>query len=401
MPVEDPPIRAGSQFESIVADVFRKAGWRVHRHPAAGDMRADLVVHGGGRMYVVEVKGSSEGRRDRLIPLLSQGILQARAYAQHLPQPAVPMAVVAANHIPASVADKIKQFAQLYAPEVGVGIIDADGLRVFAGPGLEGLDSKPSRHVAHEASPKNLPDLFSDLNQWMLKILLGQRLPEEFISVPREPIRNASQLAKAANVSVMSASRLVNQLEKEGFLDNRGDRLEVVRADELLERWKSANRPSARDIPARWILGGEGQFYEALAGYFAQDGYNGSKSSIRSGRIGKVLARCCIGLFRAAHSLGFGFVLNAPPYIYLEWLDPDVLQRLGLSLQDADRRADVYIRVPSNKESVFRAAVVHDAFLVSDAIQIWLDVSAHPARGREQADEIRRRVLKPLFEKRR
>jgi hypothetical protein len=44
--------------------------------------------------------------------------------------------------------------------------------------------------------------------------------------------------------------------------------------------------------------------------------------------------------------------------------------------------------------------VVHDGFLVSDAIQIWLDVSAHRARGREQADEIRRRVLKPLFEKR-
>lgn len=398
MAVKDPPIGAGAEFENIVADVFRKVGWRVHR-PPAGNMGADLVVHGGGRVYVVEVKGSSEGRRDRLIPLLSQAILQARAHAQHLPQPAVPMAVVAANHIPASVADKIKQFAQLYAPEVGVGILDADGLHVFAGPGLEGLDSKPSRRMAHEASPKNLPDLFSDLNQWMLKILLGQRLPEEFISVPREPIRNASQLAKAANVSVMSASRFVNQLAKEGFLNDRRDDLHIVRVDELLERWVSANRHMARDVPARWILGDEDQFYEALSDYFAPR--SESKSSIRSGRIGKVLPRCCMGLFRAAHSLGFGFVLNAPPYLYLEWLSPDVLQKLGLSLQDADRRADVYLRVPSNKEAVFRAAVRQEGLRVADAIQIWLDVSVHPARGREQADEIRRRVLKPLFEKRR
>jgi hypothetical protein len=31
---------------------------------------------------------------------------------------------------------------------------------------------------------------------------------------------------------------------------------------------------------------------------------------------------------------------------------------------------------------------------------VWLDVSTHPARGKEQAREIQRRVLKPLFGKR-
>jgi hypothetical protein len=29
----------------------------------------------------------------------------------------------------------------------------------------------------------------------------------------------------------------------------------------------------------------------------------------------------------------------------------------------------------------------------SDALQVWLDVASHPARGREQADLIRKRVL--------
>jgi hypothetical protein len=35
---------AGAEFESIVAETFRQAGWRVRRHPAAGDMRADLLL---------------------------------------------------------------------------------------------------------------------------------------------------------------------------------------------------------------------------------------------------------------------------------------------------------------------------------------------------------------------
>jgi hypothetical protein len=30
-------------------------------------------------------------------------------------------------------------------------------------------------------------------------------------------------------------------------------------------------------------------------------------------------------------------------------------------------------------------------------VQVWLDVSAHPARGQEQADLIRNRVLNPVI----
>jgi hypothetical protein len=37
--------------------------------------------------------------------------------------------------------------------------------------------------------------------------------------------------------------------------------------------------------------------------------------------------------------------------------------------------------------------VMVDGDAVSDILQVWLDVSVHPSRGREQADLIRRRVL--------
>jgi hypothetical protein len=313
------------------------------------------------------------------------------------------MAVVAAKHIPPSVAEQIKEFAERYAPDVGVGVIDAEGFRAFVGSGLEGLDAKPSGRLSRHIAPQHLPDLFSDLNQWMLKILLGQRLPESLLSVPREDLRNASQLAEVAHVSVMSASRLANQLEQEGFLDHFRERLQVVRADELLERWVSANRQKARDIPARWIIKKEeNQLFASVAKYAAESKADlALKSKPRSSRVMKAPQRLCIGLFAAADALGLGFVRGAPLHLYLERLDLDVLRRLGLSVEDADRRADVQIRIPSNKESVFRAAVLREGLPVSDVLQVWLDVSAHPARGRAQADQIRQRVLKPLFGKQR
>jgi hypothetical protein len=373
--------RAGGNFENLLADVFRKAGWQVSR-PTTDD-RVDLILSGRDQRYVVELKVSSEGRSDRLIPMLSQAILQAQAAARQFPDHVVPLAVVAAKRIPEPVAERLKHL---------------EGLRSFVGPGLEGLDAKPSRRRAGPVASRRLPDLFSDLNQWMLKILLGQLLPESLVSVPREPIRNASQLAEAANVSVMSASRLVNRLSNEGFLDEDRDHLHLVRVEELLERWLPANRKMSRDIPARWVLKRDLEHIFASIAQYARESAAGVQPTRRT-EVSKARPPCCVGVFAAADLLGLGLVRGVPPHIYLERLDSGILQRLGLSVEDAPIRPDVYIRVPSNKEAVLRAVVLRDGVPVSDVVQVWLDASVHPARGRAQADEIRRRVLRPLFGK--
>ena len=53
---------------------------------------------------------------------------------------------------------------------------------------------------------------------------------------------------------------------------------------------------------------------------------------------------------------------------------------------------DVIVRQAPAPQSVFRAAV-RTGMAASDVLQVWVDVAAHPSRGREQADLIRRRVL--------
>src|ERR1019366_6877239 len=211
------------------------------------------------------------------------------------------------------------------------------------------------------------------------------RLSESLVSVPRGNFRNATQLAEAAGVSLMSAFRFVSQLAIEGFLDEDAGFLHVVRVDELLERWVSANRQPAQEIAARWIVKRElRQLYADIA---------------KRGRVPKAQPRCCIGLFAAADALGFGFVRGVPPHLYLERLDEDMLRRLGLMMAGSHDRADVSVRIPINREAIFRAAVMRDGLPLSDVLQVWLDVSAHPARGREQAAEIRRQALAPLFVK--
>ena len=183
----------------------------------------------------------------------------------------------------------------------------------------KGLEAKPARR--HDgvdiASGQRPPDLFSDLNQWMLKVLLGQRLPKSLISVPREPIRHASQLAKVANVSVMSASRLLNLLSDRGFLDDQ-ERLELVRVEELLDLWISANRDQAKEISARWIIKkGPEQLQAAIREYSAPPALSPSRRSPRARDVLKSLPRCCLALFAAADfSRASGFVKRSPiPYL--------------------------------------------------------------------------------------
>ncbi len=177
-------------------------------------------------------------------------------------------------------------------------------------------------------------------------------------------------------------------------------------------RWASANRELSHDIPARWRLKtGDERFQWFFASVTE---YETQRRSLND-RTKKALPRCCAGLFAAADALGLGFVQGVPPHLYLERMDSDALEKLGLSSEPSTLQPHVYIRIPSNKEAIFDAEVltaeepspaevIFDAKVwraglpVTDALQVWLDVWAYPARGREQADEIWR-VLKPWLGK--
>jgi hypothetical protein len=374
------------RYAERLQDAFRRKGWCVQENPRVGNRRADMAVSKSGSRYLVELKAASEGRRDRLVPLLAQAILEVRAIAKGSPKPASVLAVIGAPRIAPAVIVHLERFLAENAPDAAAGFVDEQGLQRFLGPGLEEMNERPrKRSRFKKIATSDSRQLFSDLNQWMLKVLLAPEIPAEMLAAPRGEYRNASQLAEAANVSLMSAFRFLRQMKHEGFLDDYDERLHVVRRQELMRQWQAVYLRSLVDLPARWIVRSSAplRLADALRAQRANAG--GSKP------------RACLGLFAAADALGRGFVHGVKPHLYVEKLNPETLKKLGLSVEGAEHAPDVLVRVPLYRESLFRAAVECEGVPVADILQVWLDTSAFPARGAAQADELRSRVLAPLF----
>jgi len=359
----------------MLVQAFERAGWRVSRKPGGReDYRPDLLVRRPGASYAIEVKVGVEGRSDRLIPLWSQACLQAaRTAGKH-----APLAVVAAPQITRRVAKNILDFAEEFAPDMAAGVVDFQGLRLFRGPHLEALNAEPSpKPPMHPRSHRAQPDLFSDLSQWMLKVLLAPELPDDLLSAPRLQFRNVSQLALAARVSMMTAFRFVQQLRREGYLHESEAYLTLVRRDDLFRRWQGSGSRRVNEAPMRLLLGGGDSraWKKAL------------RSILDSGQ-------ACLALFAAADALGFGHVEGVPPHVYVRRLDVSSLSA-GSNLVPVapGERPDVIVRQAPAPESVFRGVVRPSGLPSCDILQVWLDVSDHPSRGQEQADLIRKRLL--------
>lgn len=381
--MESKPIaKPHGNAEAVLANLLEGDGWAVEREPPlAGSLHPDLVMRKGKYVYVVEVKAASEGRSDRVIPLLSQAILQAQAYARAM-KDARPLAVVMVEDVSQPLIERVRRFSERYAPGLGVGVASKGGARLFIGDGLGELNRisalesiwPHSRKRLSNAPPSNL---FSDLNQWMLKVLLAPEIPEAMLAAPREKLHSASELAAAAQVSVMSASRFIQLLREESFLDESSSALRLVRRAELFRRWRAGASRFRREQRMRFLVPG------ALPV-----------------RINKLLSshKSCLGLFAAADALKVGHVHGVLPYVYVESL-PSISGEIWQELAPPSpgESAHLILRMASAPQSVFRGAVQVGGMKVSDILQVWLDVSEHPSRGEEQAALIQKKVLGQIF----
>lgn len=360
-----------------LAGVFVNHGWSVR--PELGHPGPDLLVSKGRQRYAVELKHSGEARADRVIPLLSQAILQAMHHAARSPG-AQPLAVVRVGRLTKNLRERVSRFHVDYAPQSAIGLVDADGGRWFEGAGLDALNAEPPPSVAQRkgALPKRSHDLFSDLNQWLLKVLLAPELPKHLLAAPRGDYRTAAELAEAARVSAMSVSRFIKRLREEGFIDESGATLRLVRRAELFRRWQAAASRAAPEMPMRFLMPAPPR--EQL------------------GKVGARHPEACIGLFAAASLLDSGHVADGLPWVYVRKL-PKFPQQAWPELVEVlpGEPPQLFLKQAATPESIFRGAVQVQGAWVSDIVQVWLDVSSHPARGSEQAVHLARTVLAPVM----
>ncbi|MDA1307221.1 MAG: hypothetical protein O2917_08165 [Acidobacteria bacterium] len=371
----------GAQSEQIVREAFAQAGHGVTLQAVGDDAGVDLVTEHDGQRFLVEIKSLPEGRTDRLIPMLSQAVLQAQAHLAR-DKKAMPVAVVVTSRVSLRGANQALDFVRRYAPAVGAGVMDLTGFRRFSGAGLESLNSEPGSELQNPVIAARGVNLFSDLNQWLLKLLLARHLTRpELLGAPVAHYRNASELAApdAGNVSVMSTFRLIEALREEGFLHESSDVLQLVRVRELLERWQATYRRHARDLAVNWLLPSRNP--------------NDVSNAVK--QFGE---RACCGLFAAAHAHGFRHVTGVPIHLYVDNVDGDALARMGVVPAQPHEAPDLILRIPQAKETVFRAQVmVGRGYRACDILQVWLDVASYPARGQEQADVIYRKVIEPML----
>jgi hypothetical protein len=382
MPLSDLSKSRSENAEALVAHLFEANGWDVDRPSKYGSNRADLIVRRGAQCFVLEIKTFAEGRSDRVIPLLSQAILQAQAYALDSNNAQQPLAVISIENASPSLSKQVGSFVEQYAPNMAVGLVSQNGLRYFRGAGLEELNAEVEEPRWHGSNPPNQPvNLFSDLNQWMLKVLLAPEIPAHLLHAPRQEYRSGFEFGEAAKVSAMSASRLLQQLRREGYLDDSSRYLVLVRRAELFRRWRSAAMRPTPEMPMKFHIRGsvQQQIAELLA---------------------KHEGEACLGLFAAADALGLGHVSGVPPHIYVPKLPrPDDKKWRALAVAAASEVPDLIVKQAPSPKSTFRGAVHHEGLIVSDVIQVWLDVANHPSRGEEQADLIYEKALRSIVEK--
>lgn len=171
----------------------------------------------------------------------------------------------------------------------------------------------------------------------------------------------------------MSASRLVRQLEHEGYLDRGRSCLRLVRRRDLFRRWQASSARRVKEIGMRFLLRGD-----------------------PDAELRKMMRKShgALALFSAAEALHVGFVHGAPRHVYVAKLAAESLRAWkNLAPVNAGEEPDVVIRQAPAVQSIFRGAVRVDGVPVCDVLQVWLDVAAHPSRGQEQADHIGKRVL--------
>src|SRR5690348_12595002 len=98
------------EFANILAKALQKAGWHVEQLPQSAEGGADISARQGKKIFVFQLKVSSESRKDRAIPLISQAILEAQRAAAHVSDHrAIPVAVLAISaYISDSLAEDVK-----------------------------------------------------------------------------------------------------------------------------------------------------------------------------------------------------------------------------------------------------------------------------------------------------
>jgi hypothetical protein len=342
--------------------------------PGSGREDADLVAVGRGPDCVVNVSYLPTVRIKDLIGSIAATTLTATRIANATE--AEPVVVAVAPRIGSTAVHEVQDFMRANAPDVGWGLVDYAGrVRLYLpSQGLD-VDRQPARLPEKSASKTSRSlQLFSDLNRWLLKVLLMRESPEGMWGGQRERVDSPTQLGAVASVSTAKAHRFFRAFEERDFLRRTPEGLKVVRRRALINAWMAEEDHQHRvEMPVRCIFGKPTDVMAMLEPVADQ--------------------RFAISAFEACRLHDVLHTTSPRLSVYVEDDFREFME--AWELADCDSRdAHLVLVRPRFPESVFRGTVQRKDLPVVDVLQAALDVRSQKPRGGEQADFIIDHVLK-------
>lgn len=361
-------------------------------HPPGGkegDAYLDWLARRARRTYAVvvcAVKALSRRQEARLAePLLRL----ARAQREQQIEPLLAVEVGGSFLRAAAV---VEGYVQRYSPGASWLVVDPQGEATWNIDGEPGqlqppgaLNQSPPPLQADSAlveRPRRDP--FSPTFQWLLKVLLLAGIDKRLWGGPSRRPESITDLARLADVSQPHSSAFAAVMQARGYLSRRRrGAIVVTDIERLLDDWSHAHsvrRPPA--VPARHLF--------PLA---AGDGLQASVDRLRS-----YCEPYAVGGHYAADLLGLSRSNVARALLYVPSVSQEVMEALDLTAVHAEEGADISLAKPASGPAVFGGATEQRGVRVVDVLQCYLDVRHSAARGREQAEHLFERALRPHFE---
>ncbi|MDI6891775.1 MAG: type IV toxin-antitoxin system AbiEi family antitoxin [Actinomycetota bacterium] len=322
------------------------------------DLALDVQINKTRKRFICEVKSVGEPR------YLYQAIGQLK----------LGIPPTAGDVYPVIVAPYISEQGRNICKEAGVGFIDLQGnvflkfnnILIDVRPGLR-VRANDRVAVADRVSVKRerktLRRLFSPVSSRVMRVMLEN---------PKE-VWTLKVLSAAAKASLKQTYLVTNALDEKGFVDKKRGAITLTKPGELLDLWANNYNITINEIQT---------FYS----------FEKTPASLmkKVSRIAKENDLQYAFTLHAGASLVAPFVRFTDVHFYIVG-SPDIWVK-KLDLRPVEYGGAVHLIIPYDEGVFYNKQVVEDMVVVPNT-QLYLDLYNYPARGREQANFLRKQKL--------
>jgi len=281
------------------------------------------------------------------------------------------------SSIPVIASAYLSPASQQLLRDANAAFIDYAGNAWLVVPGIH-IDRRGFANPGKEERGQR--DLFSDKASLVLRTLLVARSPMGV----REIASSVSSKDERIRLTPGYVSKMIGELERRGYVSRSAEKIKLRHADELLRDWTSAYRGRRRPVPASYFVLAPSA--EDLLPRIAEAFHAKGADYVLTGHAGA--------------SLVDRYTAFDVADVYVREPEDVVSALADLGARRVERGGNVNISVPYYRESAFydRQMSKGGIKVVSD-LQLYLDLYDYPVRGREQAEHLYERRLRPLVER--